>query len=181
MSWIGTVSGRKIDFLEPDPDEFDIEDIAIGLAHINRFSGQTTVPYSVAQHSVLCSLYCKDYPFDALMHDFPEAYMSDVPRPLKLLLGDAWVDIEKRVYRVGAEKWGLNYPIPAPVKDVDDRMLFTERRDVQPDHIAWTWRRNPYLWHVDPWGPERAKCEFLKRFRELEGKKCGQLVSPSVA
>lgn len=176
MTWIGTVSGRKIDFADPDPSEFDIEDIATGLSHINRFAGQTITPYSVAQHSVYCSLYCKSHPFDALMHDFPEAYMSDVPRPLKRMLTE-WEALEKRVYAVGAAKWGLAFPIPPEVKEVDDRMLFTERRDVQPDHIAWPWRRNPYLWHVEPWTAKRAKSEFLKRFHELEGKRCESLAS----
>jgi hypothetical protein len=173
MTWVGTVSGRKIDFLAPDPDELVIEDIATGLAHINRFAGQTLVPYSVAQHSVYCSLYCPSHPFDALMHDFPEAYMSDVPRPLKRMLGEAWVELEHRLYEVGAAKFGMLPKIPPEVKDVDDRMLFTERRDIQPDHMPWPWKRNPYLWRIKPWGPKRAKAVFLKRFHQLsEAKQC---------
>jgi hypothetical protein len=175
MTWVGTVSGRKVDFLAPDPEQITIEDIATGLSHINRFAGQMTVPYSVAQHSVYCSIYCPSHPLDALMHDAPEAYMSDVPRPLKLMLSD-WKELEHRLYGVIATKYGISPIIPPEVKNVDDRMLFTERRDIQPDHLPWTWRRQPYLWRVKPWGPKRAKREFLRRFHALrKGEECRSL------
>lgn len=171
MSFIGTVSGRKIDFLAPDVDEIDIEDIATGLAQVNRFCGQTEMPYSVAQHSVLCSLYCPDHAFVALMHDAPEAYMGDCPRPLKLLLGSAWKDIEYRLLEAIFTKYDLPIGDMPYVKNVDDRMLFTERRDIQPRHIPWPWRRNPYLWNITPWSAAKSKREFLKRFQYLEGQR----------
>jgi len=49
------VSGRRFDFLNPRGSDFGIEDIAHGLAHICRYSGQCRAFYSVAEHSILGS------------------------------------------------------------------------------------------------------------------------------
>ncbi|HAF5811207.1 TPA: HD family hydrolase, partial [Salmonella enterica] len=96
MSFIQTLSGKQFDYLSATIDDIDIEDIAVALSNICRFSGHLPKFYSVAQHSVLCSqLVSPEFAFEALMHDAAEAYCQDIPAPLKALLPD-YREIEKR-------------------------------------------------------------------------------------
>lgn len=174
MTWISTMSGRKIDFLAPDPEQIHIEDIAAGLAAMPRWCGQTqfqdeAVHYSVAQHSCLCSDFCPEHALAALLHDAAEAYMGDCPRPLKQLLGGAWRECEERLQQAIFTRFGLPPEIPAAVKAVDDRMLMTERRDLQPHCPPWEsgpWPE-PFLWRIEPWSQNFARDEFLFAFRIL--------------
>lgn len=67
----------------------DINDIAHSLANQCRFNGHTEGYYSVARHSVLVAQYIdrkhsdKALSLTALLHDASEAYLCDIPRPLK--------------------------------------------------------------------------------------------------
>lgn len=86
--WIQTYTGKKFFPLDPDPELICIEDIAHSLAMQCRYNGHTRRFYSVAQHSViLASKFFKshDLRFAALLHDASEAYLSDVPLPIKHL------------------------------------------------------------------------------------------------
>lgn len=165
---VRTVSGRQIDFASPFFSDITIEDIAHGLAGANRFAGHTEPKvYTVAQHSVLCSYYCRSHPLEALLHDASESYMGDCPAPLKDMLGDAWRSIENRLMDAIYMEFGLEPGIPPAVKDVDYRMYLTERRDLQPSSPPIKTRRRAYLWKVEPWSRMRAKRKFLARFKEL--------------
>jgi hypothetical protein len=87
--YIRTFSGKKFYPLNPEPDQIDIIDIAAGLSKAPRFCGQTTYTYSVAQHSIHVSSILGDKcKLAGLLHDAAEAYMADVPRPVKCLLPD---------------------------------------------------------------------------------------------
>lgn len=89
--WITTFSGRTLDYLNPRPEAIHIDDIALHLSRMPRFSGATKRFYSVAQHScgverIIRALYGVDsyaLRYEALLHDAHEAYMGDVPTPLK--------------------------------------------------------------------------------------------------
>ena len=167
MTWIGTVSGRKIDFLNPDPNEICIEDIACGLSKMPRFCGQLEEPYSVAQHCVECS-YLSTEPLKTLLHDGSEAFTGDCPSPLKELLGDVWKSIENRIQQAIYDRFGINdHSKSEELKSIDQRMMFTERRDFQPRHAAWEWRRNPYPEVLDCWPWKVARQKYLSRFWEL--------------
>lgn len=173
MTWISTLSGKRIDFWNPDPDEIAIEDVAAGLAALPRWCGQTqahgrAVHYSVAQHSWLCSKRCPTHALAALLHDAAEAYMGDCPRPLKRELGITWTIIETRLQRAIFAKFGLPPEIPAAVKAIDDRLLMTERRDLQPLCPPWEgdWP-DPLDFAISPWPGEQARTAFLARFTQL--------------
>jgi hypothetical protein len=86
--WIETVSGKKFHFLNPTPDEIDIKDIAYALANQCRFNGH--VPYfSVAEHSVaVAARLVPKLQLAGLLHDAAEAYLSDIPSPIKQWLPD---------------------------------------------------------------------------------------------
>lgn len=87
--YIETSSGRH--FYSDKPD-FALEDIAHALSMCVRYNGHCAAFYSVAEHSLLVSYLMKERaggdPFEGLMHDALEAYLSDVPAPLKQFLPD---------------------------------------------------------------------------------------------
>jgi len=89
MKTLETVSGRKINVTDPDPETIEISDIAWALSRMPRFSGHSIpyIPYSVAQH---CIQVMKELaPHGAriqlygLLHDAAEAYINDLPSPVK--------------------------------------------------------------------------------------------------
>lgn len=138
MSWILTRSGLHFDYADPQPDMIDISDIAYGLAAESRFAGQTLFPYSVAQHSIAVSQIVPcELRLEGLLHDASEAYMKDLPQPLKTMLPE-YKAIEKRVDAVIREKFGLPATTSPEVKHADLVMLATERRDLLPkDDTPW--------------------------------------------
>ncbi len=167
-----TQSGVYFDFERPHLSEIRPEDIARGLAHANRFQGQTRFgePYSVAQHSALaCMIVPREDAFAALMHDSPEAYVGDVPSPLKQLLPE-YKRIESRVWRAIAAKFGLPLLLPPSVKHADIRMLKAEREDLMPQtDEAWpgmdAYERFPNP--IVPWSAQKAEKVWLACFEAL--------------
>lgn len=89
MAYLETVSGRKVDVSNPDPSTIVIEDIAWALSRMPRFSGHSIpyVPYSVAQHCIRVAEELKPYgklmQMHGLLHDAAEAYINDLPSPVK--------------------------------------------------------------------------------------------------
>lgn len=91
-----TVSGQLVDVRNPQPYMFNSTDIAVGLSHECRFGGQLSTFYSVAQHSLMVyAMAPRELKLLALLHDAPEAYLKDIPKPLKVVLGSVYADIEK--------------------------------------------------------------------------------------
>jgi len=123
---IKTFSGRYVNVFSPDPDDIVIEDIAHGLSMMCRFGGQMPDFYSVAQHSCMVADLCWGMDkLAGLLHDASEAYMLDIPSPIKKGLPD-YKRVEKNLMRVIAEKFGFDYPLPPSVKNADHHMLITE-------------------------------------------------------
>jgi hypothetical protein len=97
-----TLSGCRLNFQSPDITSISIEDIAHSLSFLCRFNGHSKFFFSVAQHSLLVYMYVKDSghsqatQLGALLHDAQEAYVSDLPTPLKRML-PMYIDIEKKV------------------------------------------------------------------------------------
>jgi 5'-deoxynucleotidase YfbR-like HD superfamily hydrolase len=130
LPWIQTYSGKKFDLLNPTPESISIFDIAHALSNICRYTGHTKEFYSVAQHSVLASVNVP--PKDALaglLHDATEAYLTDISKPLKMLLPE-YCKLEDKIYKIIAAKFGLPAELPASVKEADLRLLATEKRDL---------------------------------------------------
>lgn len=81
--WIQTYSGKKFQLLSPKIEDISIIDIAHALSMQCRYTGHCNSFYSIAQHSVLVSHQCNNYPLYGLLHDASEAYLSDISSPLK--------------------------------------------------------------------------------------------------
>jgi uncharacterized protein len=84
-----TFTGRLIDPFNARPEDINSEDLAHQLALTCRYTGACPEHYSVAQHSVYVSddLYRAGHPPEVvlagLLHDAEEAYMCDMPSPVK--------------------------------------------------------------------------------------------------
>lgn len=88
MATIETYTGKHFNFLEPKEEDVDIKDIAFSLANQCRFNGH--VPFfSVAEHSVaVAARLSPRLQLAGLLHDAAEAYLSDIPSPIKQYLPD---------------------------------------------------------------------------------------------
>lgn len=104
--FIETRFGTKFYFLNPSYDDIDVKDIAFSLANQCRFNGH--VPFfSVAEHSVAVAARLPPrLQLAGLLHDAAEAYLSDIPSPIKAYLPD-YQKMEERVQKVVNEKFGI--------------------------------------------------------------------------
>lgn len=152
---IETRTGLAVNVLEPQPEMIDVNDIAWALSHICRFMGHSSRFYSVAEHCIRGSILCSpENVLWFLMHDAAEAYVGDIASPLKT---EAHREVEKRVLRVIATKYGLSWPMPTEVHEIDTRMLATEARELMPGGIAMLppeWCAKPYKKFVSVPGEE---------------------------
>ena len=122
--YLSTFTGKKFYPFNPHPDQVDIRDIAHGLSLLCRFAGQCPFFYNVASHSILVASIVQDprVKLEALLHDASEAYLADIPRPLKVGLTE-YSTIEMSVEAVIAEKFNLSVPLPKSIKDADNVLV----------------------------------------------------------
>lgn len=168
-AWIQTFTGKKFYFLNPDTKSICIEDIAHSLSLQCRFTGHSKFHYSIAQHSVLVSYLCdKQDRKHALVHDFSEAYISDISTPLKRLtemLG--YKKVEKVIQNAIYSKFDLSLEEPTSVKQADQLMLAIEAQTLlMPLNPDWKCIDPPPLL-IMLMSPIEAEMLLLKRFREL--------------
>ncbi len=158
---IRTHTGKYVNVFETTPEMIDIVDIAHALAMNSRFGGHLPQHYSIAQHSYACSLIvpAKDR-LAALMHDASEAYLLDMPKPIKNRMPE-YCGIEDKLMSVIAIKFGFEYPKP----------LSVERADVVRLEMEWDGMMLGLGDQIDCWSQMKAKDLFLKRFLELTNPK----------
>ncbi len=157
---IRTFTGQLVNVLDPDPDTIKIDDIAHGLSNICRFNGQTREFYSVAQHCYLMAEYVAHLPIalTTLLHDASEAYLLDIPRPVKHLLPQ-YQEAETKLMLVIAQKFGFQYPLPQEIIELDTQFLEMEYDWLMLDNFA------PHTWKA--WAPAYAKQRFLTLYKEI--------------
>jgi HD containing hydrolase-like enzyme len=124
MPPIYTFIGTKFRFLDADPKDVSLIDIAQSLAMTCRYNGHSLRHTSTAAHSVrvaeraLQETGVPGIAWLALMHDAPEAYVGDIPTPLKhamrIVCGEKkspFDTIEDAVTAVVAQALGLDEKI----------------------------------------------------------------------
>lgn len=170
-NYIQTYAGHRFHPFDSTRQPICIQDIAHALSNICRFTGHTREFYSVAQHSVLCSLKASpEAALYALMHDASEAYLGDVAKPIKNCEEmDFYERAEMHIMYEVVKRFSINFSclIRKEVKEIDCRMLFTEKRDLLPHNLNWGYELEPYTECIYPLQPKEAKLLFLKRFAEL--------------
>lgn len=152
---IRTYTGRYVDPFDPKPDDIVIEDIAHALSNLCRFGGHTKCFYSVAEHSLLCAVLVPgEHKLAALLHDASEAYLVDIPTPIKNRL-PGYVEAEDRLMKVIAEKFGFKYPFSEFVKCADKGALEIE------------WKHHVIRTGLDWMTPKEAADIFIKTYYSL--------------
>lgn len=166
--WMQTFSGQRFYPLDPRPDEIDPRDIAHALSLLCRYGGHVDRFYSVAEHCVLMSeAVSAEHALAALLHDATEAYVVDVPRPLKRQL-PGYREIEDRVWYVIALRFRIDLELPTAVKEADSRILLTERDALMPRHDEWgVDGLEPLPVAITGWSPEEAERRYAARLTEL--------------
>lgn len=105
------------------------------------------------------------------LHDATEAYVTDVPRPLKSALV-GYQEIESRVARAIEAHFNIaDHGIDdVDVKHFDEVLLATEARDLMGGHSEhkWSLRAAPFQKRIRPWSSAKARAMFLARFVELD-------------
>lgn len=172
MSWIQTYTGKAFFPLEYDPGIIDIRDIAHALSLQCRFNGHCRAFYSVAQHSVHVSeVVAPEFALWGLLHDAAEAYLSDLPRPVKGQL-PIFIEMEDKLLGTILGQYGLSMHadgMPPEVRLADEQMLMTEARDLmERPPMDWQIPAKPLDdLHIHPLPPADAESLFLQRFAAL--------------
>jgi hypothetical protein len=154
-------SGILFDVFNPKMEDINIIDGAHGLSNLCRFGGHSPKFYSVAQHSVLCSLEegTPQEQLDCLCHDLTEYVLIDLPAPIKRQIIE-YVRIEDNLQKIICKRFNLTFPLSKNTHRVDKLIFkfeyesFFEKFDKK----------------FDFWSPEKAKEKFLSRFYELTEK-----------
>ncbi|WP_024881835.1 hypothetical protein [Methylosinus sp. LW3] len=195
-AWMLLKSGGRLDLLDPKPDAWTDEDLAIGLSRTYRWGGYSAwdLPLSVAQHS-LAVLALREgegklTPRESLrelLHDATEGLVGgfDPIMPLKQHLGEGFARLDRRLQRAVDRR----YRLPPWT---DESYALHKRADRQAAaneayHVVG-WSRDdiraslqitldphdddplplpPGMSPWEPWPPKLASALFLQRLGEL--------------
>lgn len=169
VGWIETYSQKFFFYLEKNPENISIDDIAQGLSNLCRFAGQVKEFYSVAQHScIICDYAPEHLKLIGLLHDGAEAYISDIPRPVKGIIPQI-KELEVTIQMQIAEKFGLSFPYSGQIDVLDAQLMLAEAQQLFNHRVSW------WIEGLDPlniligkcWEPKKAKNEFMSRFINL--------------
>lgn len=177
---IQTYTGEVFYPLDPREEEIKLFDVAHALANKCRFTGHTVKHYSVGEHSLRVSLFLEligqplMVQYVGLHHDDAEAYLPDVPTPLKRLPEFAWFkEIEEHLQAVCFKRFGCIVEDYSIIKRVDRMMAITEKRDVMPkrnnnwDDPEYPENPIPDPYKIEPMKFSYVKKEWIKRHLQL--------------
>lgn len=128
-AWVTTFSGRMIHPLNMSVEDICSIDIAHGLSLRNRWNCASKRPYCVAEHTMrgaeVAAIYCMERYGTRLIdtvrkyfyvHDGTEAYLPDVPSPVKpTLVGFKQIELDL-AGKIHA-KYRLQWPLPLEVEE----------------------------------------------------------------
>ena len=174
---IETFTGRLVDITCIKSSDINCLDIAHSLSQQCRFGGHSSEFMSVAEHSVNVMRYLQERFHNdrvlwlaGLLHDASEAYLVDVPRPVKHVLAE-YASLERDVQTAIHERFGITVDTIAHdlIKEADNAVLKSEAESLMPSQGAkWGMESIPEsgLW-IACLPPKEAETLFLKAFVEL--------------
>ena len=193
-AWQRMLSGRRLDLLNPSPQDIEIEDIAHGLARVARWNGQTvgSHAFSVAQHAlVVDDIFAgldpgigRPWRRAALLHDAPEYVIGDLISPFKAAVGLNYKAFEIRLLEAIHRRFDLPATLPAEItaaiKRADGIAAFYEATRLAgfSGEEGKTYFGAPpglpprltlELDKLEAWPTAKAQQEFLERFKALAG------------
>lgn len=161
---------RMLDLLRPDLIEVQMDDVFRTLPKLNRFNGNTSEPYSVARHSIACvNAAIVEYKVSdvnllitTLLHDAPEAYIGDIVKPLKKLIGKKIIELEKvlmlkflALFDFTPKEIMTIKAFATTLHEIDTRMGATEARVLTKHSILPKTKQfnesyvQPHTWQID--------------------------------
>ncbi len=195
-AWQRMLSGRRLDLLDPKPEDIAIEDIAHGLARVARWNGQTLGEhaFSVAQHVLVVEEITTDRNPDwdaswrlaALLHDAPEYVVGDLISPFKTAIGLDYKSFENRLLEAIYARFALPPRLPediaGEIKTADHIAAYFEATGLAgfardeallyfgaPEGISAA--LNDQLSAIAPMPAATAQNAFLDRFHALSGSR----------
>ena len=186
-AWQRMLSGRRLDLVNPDPKDIEIEDIAHGLCRVARWNGQTTGDhaFSVAQHSLLVEVIfkaqndnaTKEERLAALLHDAPEYVIGDMISPFKAVLGQDYTLFEDKLQQSIHKRFGLPEVLPpslkTKIKDADKVSAWLEATQLagfSEEEALDIFGPKPegfIALNCTPQSTENVKSAFIRRFHEF--------------
>lgn len=185
---IRTASGIKFNILKPDLASIDIEDIAHHLSQLGRYNGACPKLYTVGEHCVRGARYLKKVNADPklqlafLLHDAAEAYIKDMPTPLKVEM-PGYQKAESVVADSIMDVFGVLDVWKGPkcfalIDFVDHEIMYHwEIRDFWGGPAEWqdTAAKEAYeaslaelpSERIKPWSPHKAERQYLMEFYRL--------------
>ncbi len=147
-------------------EHIDIEDIAHALSMQCRFNGITPHFYSVAEHSVLVSQFCDPgYQKAGLLHDAHEAYIGDITRPVKDIIGKDFLLLIDVIDNLIMKKFNVILNT-AHISTIDDMVLHTEISkffcSLNSPAVKSCWDM------IQHFSPAEAKEYFLERWQNVQ-------------
>ena len=191
-AWQRMLSGRRLDLLDPRPEDIEISDIAHGLARVARWNGQTIGDhaFSVAEHALIVEAIVSDQIGDptghhslaALLHDAPEYVIGDLISPFKTAIGLDYKAFELRILAAIHQRFGLTAilqpHLTAAIKAADRIAAYYEATRLagftgaearlyfgEPDGLSSELTRTLEKLTASP--TEEAERRFLARFEAL--------------
>lgn len=192
MHSLQTYSGKFMWPLDPHVDEIDYISVARGLSTECRYGNQSPYPYPVAWHSVALShVVPPEFAQAALVHDAAEAYVKDIPRPIRRQepFKSIYGPIEENLLEVCCNHFGVDYGLinneeflfydvkmslcemrvwtrTHPVFEAKLNVLFNADEDriedsLDEDYIKWVEKCPRH----DVW--QRAERAWIERYNEL--------------
>jgi uncharacterized protein len=192
-AWQRMLSGRRLDLLDPDPADIEIEDIAHGLARVARWNGQTVGDhaFSVAQHALLVeditAASAPDWPVKwrlaSLLHDAAEYVVGDLISPFKAAIGLDYKAFENRLLAAIHRRFALPHPLPdnvaRAIKSADRVAAYyeatrlagfaaDEAKALFGPVVAFTGDFGNALTTLSAQPADAMQAAFLSRFRDFE-------------
>ena len=172
--YICTASGEHVSLECPRPSTINLSDITYALGNVRRFGGH--VRHSVAAHSLFVAALARkgygsygagahDLRLHALLHDAHEAYMTDIPTPVAMVLGRERVTaLKERLQAAIFVALAVRPPTPLvrdTVRRLDSVAMIVERHGMPRPDSGWgpSWpdvRVPEYAW--DLWAEIRERC-----------------------